>query len=494
MTALTKRQQFLLWIVAAVVTTAGLVAILSAEFRHPAPRHALYVVGVPEHGATLFFGSKHCSICHSVNGEGGRRALDLGRIRPTAPAMGWLAMALWNHAPGMARQMRGAKSPQLNQQEMAHILAFLYQASTADRPGDRTAGKAVFEAKGCSRCHSVGSVGAAGGPDLARVDASGDPAAWMRAMWNHAQSMIGPITGQLGQWPQFHGNEMNDLIAYASSTSKMPGKKSNPGNAGKGWTTFQAKCIGCHSVHGGGGHIGPELGPDHELPNSPAEFAMVLWNHAPSMLARAREAGVESPTLQGDEIADIQQFLVSLRYFEPTGSPLLGERIFAERGCALCHGPSAQGSREGPRLRTEGEAFTTVSLATAFWSHGAAMGTRRTTGHHLAHAEGHRYRRSHQLPQRSAQVAIELGAQAVVRQGSRDRNQDCHARHAPAVDGFGALVLQNRGGDIEVFEFGGRPRLVDRALRLSPICAIQSAAPSTPPAARPSPASLPSAA
>jgi mono/diheme cytochrome c family protein len=376
MTALTKRQQFVLWIVAAVIATAGLVAILSAEFRNPAPRHALYVVGTPEQGAALFFGAKHCSICHSVNGEGGRRALDLGRIRPTAPAMGWLAMALWNHAPGMARQMRGARSPQLNQQEMAHILAFLYQASTADHPGDATAGRAVFEAKGCSGCHAVGSVGATRGPDLSKVDASGDPAAWMRAMWNHAQSMIGPVTGQLAQWPQFHGSEMNDLIAYASAGSKMPGKKSNPGNAARGWAAFQAKCIGCHSVRGSGGHIGPELGPDHELPNSPAEFAAVLWNHAPSMLARAREAGVESPTLQGDEIADIQQFLVSLRYFEPTGSPLLGERVFAERGCALCHGPAAQGTREGPKLRAEGEAFTTVSLATAFWSHGAAMGTR----------------------------------------------------------------------------------------------------------------------
>src|SRR5271169_4985575 len=198
MTALTKRQQFLFWIVAAVVATAGLVAILSAEFRHPTSRHALYVVGVPEQGSALFFGAKHCSICHSVNGEGGRRAPDLGKIHPAAPAMGWLATALWNHAPGMARQMRGAKSPRLNQQEMAHILAFLYQASTADRTGDATAGKTVFEEKGCGRCHSVGSVGGKSGPDLSQVDASGDPAAWMRAMWNHAQSMIGPISGQLG--------------------------------------------------------------------------------------------------------------------------------------------------------------------------------------------------------------------------------------------------------------------------------------------------------
>ena len=363
MPPLSKRQQILMWIVAAVAGTAALVAVLSAEFRQPAPRHALYVIGIPEQGSALFFGSKHCSICHSVNGEGGRRAPDLGRIRPSPPAMGWLAMALWNHAPGMARQMRGAKSPQLNQQEMAHILAFLYQATTADRPGDPTAGKTVFESKGCGHCH-------------AGRNASANPGAWMTAMWNHAHSMIAPVTSQFGKWPQFQGNEMTDLIAYVTSQSKTPGTKTSLGSAERGWSTFQAKCMACHSVRGSGGHVGPELGPDHELPVSPAQFATVLWNHAPAMVASANQAAVESPNLQGDEIADILQFLVSLRYFEPTGSPLLGERIFAERGCALCHGPAAQGGKDGPKLRAQGEAFTTVSLATAFWSHGPAMGTR----------------------------------------------------------------------------------------------------------------------
>lgn len=365
MTAFSKRQQFLVWIVAAVVATAALVAVLAAEFRHPTQKHALYVIGVPERGSALFFGSKNCSICHAVNGEGGRRAPDLGKIHPGSPPMAWLAAALWNHAPGMARQMRGAKSPQLDQQEMANVLAFLFQASTLDRPGDAAAGKAAFESKGCVRCHS----------DHSKFADATDPAAWMRAMWNHAHSMVGPVTEKLGQWPQFRGTEMNDVIAYVTAGAK-PTAKVIPGNAEHGWATFQAKCIACHAVRGNGGHIGPDLGPERELPNTPAQFATVLWNHEPAMLARARESGVESPSLEGAEIADLLQFLVSLRYFEPTGSPLLGARIFADRGCAICHGPRADGGKEGPGLRNRGDAFTTVSLATAFWRHGAAMGTR----------------------------------------------------------------------------------------------------------------------
>lgn len=381
MAALSKRQQFLFWTVSAIVAIAGLIAILVLEYRPPAGRHAVYVIGIPEEGAALFFGEKQCAICHSVNGRGGRVAPDLGTIHPGTPATAWLATVLWDHAPGMWRQMRGGKTPQLSQEEMAHILAFLYQAGGADTAGDPNAGQRVFSAKGCAHCHSVRSSGGKLAPDLGQIAASGDSVAWMHAMWNHAQSMIDPITRELGQWPQFKGNEMNDLVAYASGGGPQRRPVSTDenglrGSAERGWQVFQAKCIQCHSVRGKGGHLGPELGPDHDLPNSPAQFAAILWNHAPAMLEQAREAKMAAPTLQGDEISNVLRFLASLRYFEPSGSPFLGERVFAERGCARCHGSKAEGTREGPPLRAGADAFTTVSLATALWRHGPTMWAR----------------------------------------------------------------------------------------------------------------------
>jgi len=392
MAPLSGHKQFLLWVIAAVVAMAGLSAVLIWEHRAVPSRHSLYVVGVPEKGAALFFGDKHCSICHAVNGSGGRVAPDLGRIRPGKPAMAWLATSLWNHAPGMWRQLRGAKPPDLNQEEMAHILAFLYQAGTSNPAGDVAAGERVFAAKGCAHCHLVGqaatsaSTAAAGsghpGPDLAHIAAAGDRVAWMHAMWNHAQYMIGPITQEIGQWPQFQGDEMNDLIAYASRGGGAAGPPAHSdgstvaGSAERGWQVFQAKCIACHSVGGKGGHTGPELGPDHDLPRSSAQFAAVLWNHAPAMLEQVRAARMTPPTLQGNEIADVLQFLISLRYFEPSGSAFLGARVFTERGCALCHGSKAEGTKEGPRIAAGGDAFTTVSLASALWRHGPAMRVR----------------------------------------------------------------------------------------------------------------------
>ena len=377
MAAISKRTQVLLWILAAGAAIALLVVIVIGGHPSSGPQHATYLTGSPEKGAALFYGKKHCSICHAVNGSGGRVAPDLGATHPGTPAMGWLITVIWNHMPGMWRQMHGEKL-QLNQQEMAHLLAFLYQAGSADRPGDPAAGQKVFVAKGCVRCHAVRTNGGATAPDLSRVAVAGDRLAWMHAMWNHAQSMVEPVAKELGAWPQFTGAEMNDLVAYVNGAPSPAIQEDAAlrGSADHGWDVFQVKCIQCHSVRGKGGKIGPELGPDHELPHTSAQFAAVLWNHAPAMLRHAREAGLAAPTLQGEEITDVLRFLASLRYFEPTGSPFLGERVFAERGCASCHGPSAEGTRNGPKLRAGADAFTMVSFATALWSHGPAMNTR----------------------------------------------------------------------------------------------------------------------
>jgi len=364
-----------LWIAAAlIVVAAG--AMMPVWQRWRAGRTPAYIVGVPEKGAALFFGNKRCSTCHSINGSGGGVAPDLSGTRPGAPAMGWLTAVLWNHAPGMFRQMRhgNVAYPQLNTAEMADILAFLYQAGNVDRPGDLNAGERVFHDKGCGRCHSVRRSGGSSAPDLSTVAVPGSTSAWTRAMWNHAQAMVDPVTKALGRWPQFNGSEMNDLIAYAGGVAEPDARRDQVhGNAEKGWQVFQRKCIECHSVRGQGGSIGPPLGPEHDLPIGEAEFATVLWNHAPAMLRKLRDAGIALPLLQGDEAADLRTFLASLRYYEPTGTALVGERVFSERGCAQCHGAQAQGTKQGPRLPPGHETFTTVSFTTALWRHGPHM-------------------------------------------------------------------------------------------------------------------------
>jgi cytochrome c2 len=364
-----------LWIAALIVIAAAV--IVPVWQRSRAGRTSAYIVGVPEKGAALFFGSKQCATCHSINGSGGGVAPDLSKTRPGAPAMGWLTAVLWNHAPGMFRQMRrgNVAYPHLNNQEMANVLAFLYQAANAGSPGNPSAGERVFQDKGCASCHSVRQSGGHTAPDLATPAVSGSTSVWTRAMWNHARAMVDPVTKTLGRWPQFTGSQMNDLIAYVEEGARSSSGRGDHlrGNAEKGWQVFQHKCIECHSVHGEGGNVGPALGPEHDLPLGEAEFAAVLWNHAPAMLVKFHDTGTSLPLLEADEVTDLNAFLASLRYYEPSGSALVGERVFTERGCAHCHGPGAQGTKLGPQLRSSSEAFTTVSFTTALWRHGPHM-------------------------------------------------------------------------------------------------------------------------
>jgi cytochrome c2 len=377
MTTPTGRKRLFIWIPTTLIALAIMVAVFIQLRRPTVARRALYIIGVPEKGAALFYGAKQCGICHSINGIGGRVAPELSRNRPGTPAMGWLVTVLWNHGPGMWRQirLRNGPYPQLNPQEMADIFAFLYKASTIDRSGDAVAGERVFNEKGCAHCHSVRGIGGHGAPELSTIAAGPDSINWTRAMLNHAGSMITPITSTIGQWPQFTGTEMNDLIAYVNLNASQPATnvREIPGGAERGWSVFQSRCIQCHSVRGQGGSVGPELGPERDLPLSTGQFASLLWNHEPAMLRQARDNGVPPPVLQGTEMADLLTFLASLRYFEPTGSPLVGERVFSERGCAACHGESAEGTQIGPGLRSSTEAFTTVSLTAALWQHGPRM-------------------------------------------------------------------------------------------------------------------------
>jgi mono/diheme cytochrome c family protein len=178
-----------LLIAAALIAIAALVSVPVWQ-RWRATRRSVYIVGVPEKGAALFFGSKQCGTCHSISGSGGGVAPDLSKTRPGTPAMGWLTAVLWNHAPGMFRQMRrgNVAYPHLNSEEMANILAFLYQSASAGGSGDPSAGQRVFDGKGCSHCHSIRNSGGKTAPDLAV------PAAGSTSAAPHTIHVIEPIT------------------------------------------------------------------------------------------------------------------------------------------------------------------------------------------------------------------------------------------------------------------------------------------------------------
>jgi cytochrome c2 len=71
--------------------------------------------------------SKNCLKCHSFRREGARIAHDLAERRDDyAPAARWAATT-WTHAPRIAAKAleRGVLYPRFNDDEMAHLIAFL---------------------------------------------------------------------------------------------------------------------------------------------------------------------------------------------------------------------------------------------------------------------------------------------------------------------------------------------------------------------------------
>ncbi len=371
------RRPLLAWSVAAVSASGLLAGVLVWQHRYAQTRWSIFMVGDPHTGSRLFFEKEDCAHCHAVNGFGGKLAPDLGYTESPQAGINQLVSAMWNHAPRMWARMRVEKVhyPDLCNEEMAHLFAFLYTARYVDEPGDQDKGQTLFRKKGCARCHTVRG-GASVGPDLASVKGVDTPIRWTQAMWNHAPVMEKRAQEMSIAWPEFEGREMNDLLAYIRASSNAARRETEllPADPERGWKVFRTKsCIVCHAVKGKGGHIGPELGPNHQLPFTVVQFSGLMWNHSPQMWQTAQERSLPRPSFEGQEIADLVAFLSSLRYFEPIGSPHMGETIFGERGCDQCHGAHAEGGKGGPALRGRGQPTTAITLATALWQHGPKM-------------------------------------------------------------------------------------------------------------------------
>jgi mono/diheme cytochrome c family protein len=374
---ITKRQ-VVVWLVAALCGTTLLAAALIWQQRIAQTRWSIFMVGDPHLGAQLFFQEKNgCAHCHSVNGVGAKLAPDLGYAQSPQAGLNQLVSALWNHAPRMWERMRTEKIayPDLRNQEMTHLFAFLYTARYLDERGDQDNGQRLFHKKGCAMCHTVGGEGGAVGPDLSSLKGVDTPIRWTEAMWNHAPAMEKGVERLHMSWPLFQGREMNDLLAYVRANCGGQRRETEllPANPDRGKRIFQSKsCIECHAVHGKGGHVGPDLGAS-TAPVTLVQFAGLMWNHSPQMSRTAEGRSVARPTFEGQEIADLLAYLASLNYFDLAGTAAAGQTLFGERGCSACHGGQAEGAQDGPALRGRGRPVTAITLATALWQHGPKM-------------------------------------------------------------------------------------------------------------------------
>lgn len=332
------------------------------------------IPGDAKAGMKAFF-DKGCVRCHTVLGEGGQKAPDLARAPGGHLSAAELVAAMWNHAPQMWEKMRQEKvtPPAFTEAEMANLFAFLYSVRTLDEPGDAERGRQLLFEKRCLECHAVAGQGGRIGPDLRDWASYRNPVSWIQAMWNHAPAMQTLMERRGLPWPEFHDNDVADLIAYIRTQSPNPHQHVylQPADPQVGRALFRQKgCANCHGLRGAAGTGAPDLGT-RALPRTLGQFGGSMWNHSPAMWASMQAQGIPRPQFSNKEMADLIAYLFAERYFEASGNPARGSRVFEVKGCASCHQPGGEGP--GPPLAAWRGRVSPIALATAMWNHGPVM-------------------------------------------------------------------------------------------------------------------------
>lgn len=313
------------------------------------------VIGDSVRGAELFK-SQNCVTCHSVNGDGGKSAPDLGKRSSRGYAPSELAALMWNHAPKMWSAMDEAKisRPKISTAQAADLFAYFYAVRFFDKRGDAGRGRQVFVGKGCADCHNITSGNSTGGPPVLKWESVGDPIELARQMWNHSATMKEQMKAKGIKTPTVTAAEMNDISVYLQNLPQTRNLKPqfSPASAETGEVLFQAK--GCTSCHKGAQSL-PKAGTFQ----SSADFAAAMWNH-PGKTKQGSE-------LRPEEMKRLVGFLWAKQFEQEGGTAAKGAKVFESKGCATCHASGA-----APKLAL-GARANSYEMIAVLWGHGPSM-------------------------------------------------------------------------------------------------------------------------
>jgi mono/diheme cytochrome c family protein len=177
-------------------------------------------------------------------------------------------------------------------------------------------------------------------------------------MWNHAATMREEFARRKLPWAELTSQELTDLLVYLRN---LPGERGRPAgfeitSGSRGAALFQSKgCVACH--------VG-SLALGSRLKNMTlTDIAVAMWNHEPKMAPNP-------PHITIDEMRELVSDLWAGQFFEDSGNPAAGARIFASKHCATCHNDASSGA---PALPAAGRTFTEATMVSALWHHGPRM-------------------------------------------------------------------------------------------------------------------------
>jgi mono/diheme cytochrome c family protein len=228
----------------------------------------------------------------------------------------------------------------------------------ADNPAapELARGQQVFESSGCRGCHKLGGSGGNLGPELDKVGARRSPE-WLK---KHFLKPSAVTAGSAMPPQKFSDADLEAIVLFMLSQTgeTAPGyyasMKVIP-SADQGQRLFAQKgCIGCHSVGGLGGKVGPAL-DDVGLRRSPE------W-----MLQHFRDPQSVTPGsvmprfgFTETEARALTDFLLHLRErnIASSLSALMnpverGREVYRKYGCAGCHAPDGKGGVPNPNAKT----------------------------------------------------------------------------------------------------------------------------------------------
>ncbi len=357
---------------------AGSVILFLGSPRYLSAQSSAELSQDPLSGSRVFE-SKGCSKCHAVNGLGGTTGPDLGHIQG-GRSFNELAATFWNHVPLMGAGMAelGIEYPKMTAAEAGDLVGFLFTLDYFDVPGDVNVGMHLFTHKKCFVCHRVGDYGGDVAHNLDFAGQYGSPILVAAAMWNHGAPMVELMKERGVVRPTFEGSELTDLISYIESTARRPVEGRVyvlPGRAEAGRTVFlEKRCNQCHSVHGIGGRLAPdlaEIGRQWGL----TEFAAAMWNKAPAMLETMKEMDLSAPSIGGGEMADLVAYLYYIRYFAEPGDSEMGEQVLHRKSCLSCHSLRGSGGTQASALAWVSGIASPAAVAASLWNHSVNLAT-----------------------------------------------------------------------------------------------------------------------
>jgi cytochrome c2 len=338
------------------------------------------------------FGELRCVSCHAVNGRGGTMGPELTRIGDKV-RRDWLFGFLKD--PHRVQPETAMLQYRLTDDQLRDLSAFLLDeyrsGDTAPEPPPVTyqdaravaSGRAVFERRGCTSCHRLGSIKNAGriGPSLAGIaDRNPDELAFGSANVRHTADnyiylkVLRPeALLQPSMMPTFGFAPIDAArIALALASvrkadlpssyvrNRPPPPPYRP--AGRfGELVTRYRCLSCHSISGFGGdlstvpldRIGSQLKHDY--------VAKYLLN--PGAVRVSVEARMPVFHMLPDEANTIADYMSTvllddtLDRYDATFTVVEsrhGQELYAQLGCGACHQMGTVGGYVGPELSQTG--------------------------------------------------------------------------------------------------------------------------------------------